>query len=199
MKKIKAIIILATLMISPSLFAQSSPVPMLEKVADEITTVLKNNNSKLRNNHQIIHRAVERYLLPVVDVTGMSRSVLGREAWNKATIAEKKQFIKEFTQLVIRTYANPLAKYSGEKIKFLPLRGPVNGRFVRVSSVIERSNGANIPLNYSMISKKGQWKIYDLTVEGVSLLQSFRSQFNQILQNSSMAELIVQMQKSKAG
>ncbi|GGI81099.1 Tgt2/MlaC family protein [Legionella impletisoli] len=198
MKTIKAFLILVTLVLSQIVMAESSPIPMLEGAANKITNTLKENRASLKNNPQVIHTAVRQYLLPIVDVTGMSRSVLGRQAWNKATSAEKQQFIREFTQLVIRTYATPLAEYSDEKVKFLPLRGPINGRFVRVNSVIVRSSGPNIPLSYSLVTKNGQWKIYDLSVEGVSLLQSFRSQFGQVLQNSNMAELIAQMKKTKA-
>ena len=68
---------------------------------------------------------------------------------------------------------------------------------MRVNSVIVRSEGQNIPLSYSLVAKNGQWKIYDISVEGVSLLQSFRSQFAQALQNSSINEVIKQMQKKQ--
>ncbi|WP_371923171.1 MULTISPECIES: MlaC/ttg2D family ABC transporter substrate-binding protein [Legionella] len=190
---------MVSLVLAPMLWAaQSSPIPMLENAATQIIATLQQNKSNLKNNHQIIYQAVERHLLPIVDVRGMARSVLGRQAWNKATPAEKKQFAKEFTQLVIRTYASPLAEYSDEHVKFLPIRGSLDGRFVRVNSVIIRSSGQNIPLSYSLISKNGQWKIYDLSVEGVSLLQSFRSQFGQVLQNSNMKDLIAQMRQQKA-
>lgn len=199
MKKLKLITVVAFLVFAQALFAQSSPIPMLENTANKITSTLKENRTNLKNNHQIIQQAVKRYLLPVVDVTGMSRSVLGRQAWSKATPEEKRQFTNEFTQLVIRTYSSPLAEYSDETVKFLPLRGPIAGRFVQVNSVIVRSSGPNIPLSYSLVSKNGQWKIYDLSVEGVSLLQSFRSQFGQVLQNSNMQDLIKQMRKTKAG
>ena len=128
----------------------------------------------------------------------MSRSVLGRQAWSRATPNEKKEFTSAFTQLVIRTYASPLAEYSGETVQFLPQHGAVDSRFTRVSSVISRSNGQRIPLSYNLVSKNGQWKIYDLSVEGVSLLQSFRSQFGQVLQNASMKDLIAEMHQKKA-
>jgi len=134
-------------------------------------------------------------LLPHVDVTGMSRSVLGREAWNKASPADRQAFTQAFTQLVIRTYSTPLAEYTNETVTFLPIRGGLDGSFTRVSSVIVRPSGQRIPLSYSLVSKNNDWKIYDLSVEGVSLLQSFRSQFGQVLQNSSMQDLIAQMRQ----
>lgn len=183
------------LIFSLSVMGQSSPVPMLENVAQDILTTLKNNKSKLKQDPEIIRSAVRKYLLPIVDTRGMARSVLGRQAWNKASESERNQFIQAFTKLVIRTYSNPLAQYTDETIHFLPLRAAVSGRFIRVNSVIKRPNGQNIPLSYSLIAKNGNWKIYDLSVEGVSLLESFRSQFAEALQTSSMETLIRKLDK----
>lgn len=199
MKRIKTILLVLAAALSQFAWAQSSPIPMLENSASQIIATLKQNKSSLKKNHHIIHQAVEQYLLPNVDVTGMSRSVLGRQAWNKASAVERQAFTRSFTDLVIRTYANPLAEYTGETVKFLPVRGSVDGQFVRVNSIIIRPNGQRIPLTYSLVAKNNNWKIYDLSVEGVSLLQSFRTQFGQILQNSSMQDLLAQMRKSNQG
>lgn len=197
MNRIKTAIVLVMMICSMTIFASSSPIPMLKSTSDNIINTLEVNKAALAGNPQIIYSAVKKFLLPQVDVMGMSRSVLGRSAWNKASKSERNAFAKSFTDLVIRTYASPLAQYSNETVKFLPIRGTVDKRFIRVNSVIIRSNGKNIPLSYSLVSKKGQWKIYDLSVEGVSLLQSFRSQFAQVLQNSDMQSLLSQMKKKR--
>ena len=197
MKVIKTILLVACMSLSQTMLAQTSPVPMLERVTNEIITTLKDNKGSLKSNPGIIYKAVEVHLLPNVDVDGMSRSVLGRQAWSKASAAERVQFSKAFTRLVIRTYSSPLAQYSDETVQFLPLRGSLNTRFIRVNSVIVRSEGQNIPLSYSLIYKNGQWKVYDISVEGVSLLQSFRSQFAQVLQNSDINEVIRQMREKQ--
>lgn len=193
MKGLKTVIFVSCLILTQLLWAQASPLPMLESSSQQILATLKQNKSHLKKNVQLIYQAVEQYLLPNVDVSGMSRSVLGRKAWGEASAAERQQFAKAFTQLVIRTYASPLAEYTDESIKFMPIRGSLDSRFIRVNSIIIRSKGKNIPLSYSLVSNSGQWKIYDLSVEGVSLLQSFRSQFAEALQNSTMQDLIKQM------
>lgn len=177
--------------------AQQSPVPMLEQTAQQIIQSLKNHQDTLHNNPKIIHQAIQTYLLPHIDVEGMARSVLGRQAWMKASSAEKAAFAQEFTQLVIRTYAAPLAQYSGETISFSPVRGNLESRFIRVNSIIVRPNGQRIPLSYNLVAKSGSWKIYDLNVEGVSLLQSFRTQFANILQQGNMHDLLEQMRANK--
>jgi phospholipid transport system substrate-binding protein len=177
--------------------AQSSPVDMLDQAAHQVLNVLKTHQSELKSKPQIVQNAVEKYLLPHIDIAGMSRSVLGRDVWMKASAAEKAAFSRAFTQLVMRTYGTSLSKYQGETIKFYPLRGDAQGKFVQVQSEIIRPSGPPLPLNYSMISKNGEWKVYDLTVEGISLLQSYRSQFENALQRSSLSELTQQLQHNK--
>lgn len=196
MYKFKFIFFIFFLSISV-LYAQDSPVFMLESSTNKIIGTLKNNQDKLKSDPKIINKAITLYLLPHVDIQGMSRSVLGRQTWGKITGSERQNFTNAFTKLVIRTYAVPLAEYSGETIKFMPMRGEINSRFVRVNSVIFRPNGQKIPLSYSLVAKKDGWKIYDLSVDGVSLLQSFHSQFNETLKTVSMSDLIKQMNATK--
>lgn len=195
MKRLQVAFLLISVFFSQVVLAASAPVQMLEQAAQQILATLKQNKATLKQNPRLINQAVQHYLLPIVDVEGMSRSVLGRQAWMAASATERAAFSKAFTQLVIRTYATPLAEYTDETIKFLPQHTAATGQFTRVNSVIVRSKGPDIPLSYSLVSKNGQWKVYDLSVEGVSLLQSFHNQFGQALQNTSMNELIAQMNK----
>lgn len=179
-------------------FALNSPVPMLEKASSSMINTLKSHHGELKSHPEIIRQAVHQYMLPCVDVEGMSRSVLGRNAWMKASASERAAFQKEFTNLVIRTYANPLSEYSNETIKFLPFKANASARFVRVNSVIVRPQAKNIPVSYSLIAKGNTWKVFDLSVEGVSLLQSFRNQFASVLQQSDMAHLLSVMRAQAA-
>lgn len=174
-------------------WAATSPVPMLEKTADQIIETLDKNKSHLKESPLFVQQTVREYLLPHIDITGMARSVLGRNAWARATPDERERFTQAFSKLVVRTYAAPLAEYSNEKIMFLPERAAPSGRFTRVNSVIIRPNGQKIPLSYSLVLKSDNWKVYDLSVEGVSLLQSFRTQFGQILKMTNMDALIIQL------
>lgn len=180
-------------------FADDSPLPMIKSVNDEILQVLQQNQSKLKTNPQIIESAITRYFIPHVDTIGMSRSVLGRQAWMKATTQEKNQFTHEFTRLVLRTYARPLSNYSGEKVNFMPFKASSVPQFAQIQSIIIRPNGQRIPINYHLVKTvKGEWKVYDLSVEGVSLLNSFRNQFGQALRNEKLSSIINKMQTKKS-
>lgn len=177
--------------------SMQSPVQILDQAAQDVIHVLKSHQNELQSNPKIIQRAVEQYLVPHLDVAGMSRSVLGRDAWMQASAQQKQAFSQAFLQLVIRTYSAPLAQYHGEKVQFMPLNDASSLRFAQVRSQIIRPQGPPLPLNYSLVLKNGQWKVYDLTVEGVSLLQSYHAQFEQVLQRSNLNDLIQQIQNTK--
>jgi len=180
--------------------AASSPVSTLDSVANQIISSLRQNKANLKRNPTLTHRIVYRYLIPHVDVSGMSRSVLGRNAWKKATKTQRARFTKVFTQLVVRTYSGALADYTNERIKFFPLRSGYAGKKrVKVSSAIVRTRGPNIRIDYRVILLKGSWKIYDMSIEGVSLLRSFRSQFKQVLSGSNLDGLIKKLQRRNRG
>ena len=185
--------ILIISLVSYGAYSAPNPVDTLKTSADKIIEVLASHQAELHVKPQIINNAVHNFIVPQVDVAGMSRSVLGRNSWNRATPAERDEFAKLFTELVIRTYATPLANYKDETVVFTPAKQNITGRFTKVSSIIKSGSGRKIPLVYSLVLINDKWKIYDFSVEGVSLLQSFRTQFAQVLNQSSMSELLKSM------
>lgn len=173
------------------------PMKMLKNTTGQLIQKLQNNQQKLHHDPDYVYKIINNVLLPKVDVRVMSMSVLGRNPWRQASETQRKKFTKTFTQTVIRTYASALKSYEDEKVTFSPLRGGYQGKnLLDVDSHIVQKNGNKVPITYSLILKDGQWKIYDLKVEGVSLLQSFRSQFaSELTQGKSVDDLIKQLQQ----
>lgn len=195
----RGVLLLLLNFLSPNvLWAHSSPIPMLETSATEMRQSLQQHQTELKRHPRIAQDTVTKYLLPHVDTVGMARSVLGREAWMHASPAQRSAFTQAFVRLMIRTYARPLAAYDGDTIRFLPVRGSLDGSFTKITSVITRKNGSTLALNYSLVYKGAGWKIYDFSIEGISLIQSFRTQFAEALQKDSMEALIAHMDKTKA-
>lgn len=166
-----------------------SPVDMLRLTSDEAITQLKANQATLRSNPTVVYRIINKILLPHIDVYTMARVALGRDAWLAATPAQREQFTQEFTTLMTRTYASALAAYTDETIRFLPMREAPDSR-AQVESQIIRDDGPAISVSYRLVSKEGNWKVYDISVEGVSMLESFRSQFADELSKGDMNQLL---------
>jgi phospholipid transport system substrate-binding protein len=168
---------------------------MLQNTANKIIAELKQNQAKLKANPKISYNVVTKYLLPLVDQQAMAQAVLGRNAWNKATASQRSQFIAEFRTLVVRTYASAFSQFNNEAVKFKPLRGNISGSIVQVQSVIVSSARPAINVNYNLVQKGGSWKVIDFSVDGISMINSFQSQFAGILANQGISGLITTIAK----
>lgn len=199
-KKLNSILLGMILAFSTLVFAADSPVPLLETTANSIINSLKAEKATLKTKPKVVYNIIESKLLPIVDKNAMSRSALGPVAWRSATPKQKVRFNDAFIKLLERTYASALANFNNERIEFLPLRGnpyanAQPGTRIVVDSNIIRTNGQPIRLSYWVIlGKNGQWKLYDMSVEGVSLLQSFRSEFAQELSSGTLEQLIEKLE-----
>jgi len=178
-------------------FAQNNdPLVMLQTTSGVMIKELRANKAHLKNESAIVYGIVNRVLLPHIDVPGMSRSVLGRQVWSAAARAQQEQFTKEFTKLLVRTYAKAFTAYDNQEIKFLPLREPIgtNTR-IQIDSVILQPDGPKIPVNYRLAKFSNDWKAYDIVIDGVSLLQSYRAQFSAEVSQHGLSALIQKLQK----
>jgi phospholipid transport system substrate-binding protein len=185
--KLKAYFSLLLFFLSVSVLADEAPVNMLKQVSQQMITQLDKNQGHI--SKQTISYIIHQVLLAHIDLESMSRSVVGREHWLQATPAQKEEFKRSFTNLVIKVYSTPLASYDGDRIEFKPLRDAQAVR-PQVESIIIRKNGQRIPVTYRLVRSSGAWKIYDFSVEGISMISSYRSQFDTILQQKGMSGLL---------
>lgn len=174
----------------------SDPVGLVKSLADEMIANLKANKTSLKRNPSLVYSLAYKIVVPYADLDAMSQRVLPPQTWNKATPSQREQFKKEFTNLLVRTYASALADYTDQSVRFFPLRGSA-GNSVTVSSQIVRSDGPSIGVNYRMHLTSSGWKLYDMSVEGVSLLQSFQEQFRQKLSQGNMDQLLMELKQRK--
>jgi phospholipid transport system substrate-binding protein len=170
---------------------QSDPVALLQYIADHMIAGLKSNEATLKTKPQIVYKLAYQYVVPYADLGEMSKRVLPPQTWNSATPAQRVQFEKEFTTTLIRTYASALTAYTDQTIRFYPVRGGTQGaKTVEVNSEIQSSESSPIHVSYRMQRVGSVWRLYDMSVEGVSMLDSFRSQFTDILSTGNMSDLL---------
>ncbi len=160
--------------------AADNPEAILSRVANNMIQSLAKNAVTLQSDPARVYSLTRQYVLPFVDATEMARRVLPPNVWRNATQSQQTQFTQLFTDTLIHTYASALAQYQGEQIKFYPIRGGYQGKqTVEVNSLITHPNG-NPPINVVyrlVVNTHGDWKLYDMSVEGISMLESFREQF----------------------
>ncbi len=167
----------------------ANPIALLQYIANNMINGLKTNKATLKTKPSVVYQLAYEYVVPYASLSEMSRRVLPPNVWNNATDDQRKQFQDLFTKTVIRTYASALSNYEDQSIRFFPLRtGPGNN--IEVRSQIISSQREPINVTYRMIRTTGGWRLYDMSVEGVSMLGSFQAQFADILAQGNMATLL---------
>ena len=139
--------------------------------------------------------AVTRIAGEIFDFGEMSKRTLGQH-WDQRTPAEREDFARLFTELIQRSYFAKVDEHSSEKTIFRSETVDGNRAVVRTTLLLGR--GAEMPLDYSMINAGDRWRVYDLSIDGISLVANYRSQFNRIIRTASYADLVTRMKSQQA-
>lgn len=196
MKLLKNCMLFSLLWIGVNVFAapsDSAPVAMLKNTTNQMVKALDRHIGKLKNNDKLVDSLVNKILVPHFDLTSMSRSVVG-PYWNKSSVDMQNQFKEEFKKYIIRTYSAAMQSYDGEVMRFDPVRGNI-GNKVRVGSELMLKNGSPIHLQYSVVNKSGKWLIYDFSVDGISIVKNYNSQFAGILRQGGLDGLVKKLKQ----
>ena len=167
----------------------ASAYDLVKQTSDRMISSLKDKGDELHKNPQLIYNLVNEIILPHFDFEHMSQLVLGKY-WNRISADEKKQFTKEFQLLLVRTYGTAMSDYSDQKINFLPFRNDDNADDVTVKTEVEQKGGFPIPIDYSLYKKQGEWKVYDVSIDSVSLVVNYRTSFSSEIKQSGITDLI---------
>lgn len=159
--------------------AASAPVQMLEGVTNQVMKELKENRDTLREDPSKLYNLVHSFILPHADFAEMGRWVVGRNAWQNANAETQQKFIQEFKTLVVRSYAGALLAYADQQVEFLPSKDPGNKTRVQISTLVKDGVQKPLHLDYRLLKEGNEWKVYDIIIEGVSLMGGYRAQFAQ--------------------
>lgn len=177
------------------------PLDVLKKAKDEMFTELNANRAKLNKNPAEVQKVIERILLPHIDIIVASKFVLGKH-WRQADKDQKVKFIRQFRNLLLRFYSTALSEYLDDQkgkqldpgmIKFKRLRAAADDTDVTVRSDVIPTKGEPIPVNYHMhLTKKG-WRVYDVSVEGISVITTYRTSFGSEIAAHGLDSLITSL------
>lgn len=189
-------VMIAFLMAMVSLTATADVTPpdqLVHDVTDRVLAMIKAHRDEYAKDHEKLFAAVDKEVLPYFDFKVMSRSVLALN-WRRASDAQRVSFVKEFRELLVRTYATALLKYNDEKVKYLPVFAKPGDKQVLVrTEIIPSGGGANIPLHYSFYRSKEGWKVYDVSIEGVSLVTNYRATYAEKVRKDGLDALIASL------
>jgi len=190
MKRILNLLCMAIFISSSSLaFAAIGPDELVKTTAEDVLAIVKKDKDIQAGDQKKIFALTEEKILPNFDFDHVSQLVLGKN-WNKASKEQQDAFQKEFRSLLLRTYATALSKYRNQTIEYKPLRAQPTDTEVTVKTAIVQPGGQPIGVDYTLAKTGDNWKVFDITIEGVSLVTNYRSQFNTEVRQSGMDGLI---------
>ncbi len=183
---------LVLLLVPQAALGVEPPDVMLERVAGQMLSALRENDSELRADSRRLRRLVDELLVPHVDLELVARRVLGRQ-WRRASQEQRERFTREFKEMLIRFYSSALLEYAGFRFRFHPVRLKEGARRALVRSEVMRSGGSPHQVNYSVALRGGQWKVYDVTIDGVSVVITYRSSFAEEIRRGGLDALLEKM------
>ena len=165
-----------------------APDVLVKQTADDVLAIVKNDKDIQAGNQQKLFAVVEEKILPNFDFDRVCRMVLGKN-WKSASPEQQALFQKEFRSLLLRTYATALGKYRDQVIEYRPMQTDASEKNVTVKTQIIQKGGQPIAVDYSLVKGPAGWKVYDITIESVSLVTNYRSQFSSEIRQNGLDSL----------
>ena len=182
---------LVVLAVSPAM--AGPPTEQIKQRVDQVIKVL--NDPALRDKTAERQAAIRKIAEDVFDYPDAARRALGAH-WNGRTPQEREEFVRLFADVLDRAYVSKIDLYQGEKVSYLG--ETIDGEQATVKTRIITKKGSEVPIDYRMHLKSGRWLVYDVIIEGVSLVANYRNQFNKIVQTESYQALVDRLRSKEA-
>ena len=174
------------------------PKDIVEKASSRIFNEIKQDRVAIEADKARLYKLVKNEVLPHFNFARMARSVVKTKYWKKAPKDLRKKFIHTFRDYLVRTYSTALIKFEIEKIVYLPTKRRKGKSDVTVQTRVHLERTKPVPIDYRLSrTKKGQWKVFDIKVDGISLIINNRGSYNKILKKSGLTGLIEALGKSE--
>jgi phospholipid transport system substrate-binding protein len=168
---------------------QLGPEALVKKITDDVMGAIQSDKQLAAGDRQKALKLAEEKILPHVDFEEAARLAVGR-SWSQASAEQKKRLTEEFRRMLVRTYSSAVSAYQGQTMKVLPVRMKPGDTEVTVRNHYNRPGAKPVQIDYAMRQTDGGWKIYDIVVEGVSLVLTYRSEFDAVVKQEGVDGLI---------
>ncbi|HZZ94653.1 MAG TPA: ABC transporter substrate-binding protein [Usitatibacter sp.] len=174
--------------------AQEAPDALVKRTADEILAIVRQDKDLQAGNSQKVVQLAEQKVLPYFDFERMTRLAVGK-SWREASPEQRQALTNAFRTMLVRTYSTSLSQYRNQTIEVKPLKMAPTDNDVTVHTQVIQQGGPPIPIDYAMEKKDNTWKVYDVTVDGASLVTTYRGSFNEQIQKGGVDGLIKTLQE----
>lgn len=169
------------------------PQELVENSARKMLVELDANRAVYRKDPARLDNLVSTVLLPNFDTDYAARLVLGQH-WRNASEEQRKRFVDAFYHSLLRNYGSALIDFTADRMTVLPFRGDANGPQATVRTEVKRSNGTKVPVNYTLRKTDSGWKAWDVTIEGISYVKSFKTDLGSEVEQKGLDEVIQRLE-----
>jgi len=182
--------------VAPAMAEDHPAQTMVVKSTSKMIDVLKAEGERIKTDKAFLDEQVANLVVPNIDFNTMTKLAVGK-SWRKASEDQKVELVNEFTNLLLNTYTNALTEFSGESIEFQPFSPEKREDRAVVRSVFKQANGNTVPVQYKLREKEG-WLIYDIEVNQISLVTSYRTAFSSEIEKGGIDGLLKTMKDKNA-
>ena len=175
--------------VTAAAFAQEAPDALVMKITEEVLEIVRKDKDIQSGNTRKAIELVDAKVLPYFNFQHMTALAVGKD-WRKASAQQQQQLSAEFKTLLVRTYSNALTGYKNQKVVFKPFKMNPGEIDVLVRTEVQQPGSKAVQLDYSLEKLDSGWKVYDVTIAGISLVTNYRDQFAQEIRNGGMDGLI---------
>ena len=177
----------------PTAFAaQEDATAMVKRTAEKMLSTLEARRAEVNRNPALIYGMIDDILAPHFDFQKITQGALGQH-WRDATPAQQQALMDGFKQVLVRTYARSLLNYSGQEIRYLPVKPGGKDNAVTVPTEVRAPGSTPIPIDYRMYDSGAGWKVYDVIVNNASLVSNYRSSFTTEIRQNGIDGLITKL------
>jgi len=174
-----------------------APQELIQQVSQDLLRELDAHRAMYTKDQQKLRGLVDKHLLPNFDVDYSARLVLGKN-WRTATADQRQRFIDAFYQSLMRNYGDAILEFKADRLKILPFRGDLASGSATVRTEITRDNGTPVPVNYSLRATPEGWKAWDVTIEGISYVKNYRTDFGAQAEKEGLEAVIKRLETQNA-
>lgn len=184
------VLLLSNLLVFPAWSMDLAPDRLVDKTVKEVMEIIQKDEALKNGDRDKMHDLIETKILPHFNFSRMTQLAMGQH-WSKAAPEQQNKLVNEFRTLLVRTYSNALTSYNKETINVNPIKQLGDQVETTVRTVVIQGNGKEpVPIDYSMEKKPDGWKVYDVTVAGVSLVTNYRGTFNSQVRKGGVEGLL---------
>ena len=185
----KLIVLVFAALFATLVLAQEAPDVLVKRVTEEVLDIVRQDKNIQNGDSRKAIELVDAKVIPHFNFAHMTALAVGKE-WRKASPQQQQQLTAEFKTLLVRTYSNALTSYKNQRVIFKPFRMNPGDSDVQVRTEVDQPGNKPLQLDYSLEKLDAGWKVYDVTVAGISLVTNYREQFGQEIRNGGIDGLI---------